>query len=152
MKKMFVAVALCALSTGCASIVTGSNQSLSVATRENMKPVIGANCKLTNDKGQWYVTTPGSVVVHRAYGDLIVQCQKDGMQPGIATFKSSTKGMMAGNILFGGFIGAGVDASTGAAYDYPNLLTIEMGKTMNQIGQEVVKANASAPSSPPSVK
>jgi hypothetical protein len=35
--------------------------------------------------------------------------------------------MMAGNILFGGFIGAGVDASTGAAYDYPSIIKVMMG-------------------------
>jgi hypothetical protein len=35
--------------------------------------------------------------------------------------------MAFGNILFGGFIGAGVDVATGAAYDYPNLLTVDLG-------------------------
>ena len=43
--------------------------------------------------------------------------------------KSSTKGMAFGNILLGGFIGAGVDMSTGAAYDYPDILVVDMGKT-----------------------
>jgi hypothetical protein len=38
--------------------------------------------------------------------------------------------MMAGNILFGGFIGAGVDAASGAAYDYPVLLQIMMSDTV----------------------
>jgi hypothetical protein len=38
--------------------------------------------------------------------------------------------MAFGNILFGGVIGAGVDVYNGAAYDYPNLLNIEMGKTV----------------------
>jgi hypothetical protein len=42
--------------------------------------------------------------------------------------KSSTKGMMAGNIVFGGFIGAGVDAASGAAYDYPALFQVMMGQ------------------------
>jgi phosphoketolase len=32
-----------------------------------------------------------------------------------------------GNILFGGPIGAGVDMASGAAYDYPNLITVMMG-------------------------
>jgi phosphoketolase len=42
---------------------------------------------------------------------------------------SSTKGMAFGNILFGGPIGAGVDMASGAAYDYPNLITVMMGTT-----------------------
>lgn len=118
-----------ALTTGCASIVTGQNQSLSVETRDRGKMIQGAYCKLTNNKGTWYVTTPGSTVVHRSYGDLSVACKKDGEDPGITTVKSSTKGMAFGNILFGGVVGAGVDVATGAAYDYPSLITVEMGKT-----------------------
>lgn len=117
------------LLAACASIVTGSNQSLSVQTEEGGQTVAGANCKLGNDKGAWFVTTPGSVTVHRAYGDLNVHCEKKDLPPGTAVVKSSTKGMAFGNILFGGVIGAAVDAGTGAAYDYPSLITVEMGKS-----------------------
>jgi hypothetical protein len=117
------------LLSACASIVTGANQSLSVQADENGKTVVGANCKLNNGKGAWFVTTPGSVTVHRAYGDLNVRCEKKDVPPGIAVVKSSTKGMAFGNILFGGVIGAAVDAGTGAAYDYPSLITVEMGKS-----------------------
>ncbi|WP_424067598.1 hypothetical protein [Paraburkholderia sp.] len=118
------------LTTGCASIVGGSNQSVSVETRSATGEMIaGANCKLENPKGTWYVTTPGSVTIHRAYDDLSIYCTKSGEQPGIASAKSSTKGMAFGNILFGGVIGAGVDVATGAAYDYPTLLTVQFGST-----------------------
>lgn len=80
-------------------------------------------------KGAWFVTTPGSVTVNRSYNDLTIRCEKDGVEPGLLTAKSSTKGMAFGNILFGGVIGAGVDMSTGAAYDYPTTFTVEMGET-----------------------
>ena len=113
--------------TGCASIVSGTSQVVSVETLHPSGNVAGASCKLENDKGVYYVTTPGTVTVHRAYGDMNVKCEKPGYDAGLATFKSSTKGMMAGNILFGGVIGAGVDASTGAAYDYPVLFQIVLG-------------------------
>ncbi len=114
--------------TGCASIVSGTSQVVSVETLHPSGNVAGASCKLENDKGVYYVTTPGTVTVHRAYGDMNVKCEKPGYDAGLATFKSSTKGMMAGNILFGGVIGAGVDASTGAAYDYPVLLQVMLGQ------------------------
>jgi hypothetical protein len=115
---------------GCASIVNGQNQSLSIETRSNAGPLAGANCKLANNKGVWFVTTPGSATVQRSYEDLSVRCDKDSHDPGMASVKSATKGMAFGNILFGGIIGAGVDMSTGAAYDYPSLITVEMGKTI----------------------
>src|SRR5689334_1937200 len=96
--------------TGCASIVSGTSQVISVETVHTSGNVAGATCKLENDKGVYYVTTPGTVTVHRAYGDMNVKCEKAGFDAGLATVKSSTKAMMAGNILFGGVIGAGVDA------------------------------------------
>jgi hypothetical protein len=36
---------------------------------------------------------------------------------------------MFGNIIFGGGIGALVDHNSGAAYEYPSLIQILMGKT-----------------------
>jgi hypothetical protein len=111
------------LTTGCASIVSGTNQPVSVETRSATGEIV------ENPKGVWYVTTPGSVTVHRAYDDLSIYCTKTGEQPGFASAKSSTKGMAFGNILFGGIIGAGVDTATGAAYDYPALITVQFGGT-----------------------
>ncbi|MEX3915960.1 hypothetical protein AB4Y43_06905 [Paraburkholderia sp. BR10872] len=115
--------------TGCASIVNGTNQVVSIQTFKGSDEIAGAACKLENDKGTWFVKTPGTVTVHRAYGELSIKCEKNGVDPGIATVKSTTKGMAFGNILFGGLIGAGVDMSTGAAYDYPALITVSMGLT-----------------------
>lgn len=115
--------------SGCASIVSGSTQSLSVDSFNKGSKISQATCTLTNNKGTWFVSTPGTVSVHRSYDPLTVKCEKDGLEPGILTVKSSTKGMAFGNILFGGVIGAGVDMGTGAAYDYPALITVLMGET-----------------------
>lgn len=113
------------LLTGCASIVNGNQQSVSVKTGE----IQGATCSLENNKGKWYVSnTPGSVMVHRSYDDLKVACQKKGMGVNATTVASHTKGMAFGNLLFGGVVGAGVDMADGAAYDYPTEINIPMGK------------------------
>ncbi|HET8747151.1 MAG TPA: hypothetical protein VFM98_16250 [Ramlibacter sp.] len=122
-------IGACLYLTGCASIVNGQNQPVSVETRGESGAVAGANCKLSNNKGTWYVTTPGSTTVQRSYEDLAVLCTKDSHEPGLASVKSSTKPMAFGNIIFGGVIGAAVDVGTGAAYDYPPLITVLMGKT-----------------------
>lgn len=111
-----------ALLTGCASIVSGQNQPVSVDT-PGCNP---AKCQLTNDKGSWFVTTPGSVTVRRAYGNLAVNCTKDGYAPVSSSVASSTKAMAFGNILLGGVIGAGVDIGTGAAYDYPTVISVPL--------------------------
>jgi hypothetical protein len=126
---MLLAAGMSLGATGCASIVSGVNQPLSVETRFNGEPLVGATCKLESNKGTWFVTTPGSIVVHRGFQDLLVECTKDTVPSGIASIKSSTKAMAFGNVLFGGAIGVGVDMGTGAAYDYPDLISIEMGVT-----------------------
>lgn len=122
MKKLLILAVLPIM--GCASVIDGSNQSLSVKTTP-----VSAKCSLTNDKGIWYVDTPGSVTVHRAYGDLEVKC-KQGEYSGLAKVKSSTKGMAFGNIILGGGIGAGVDIGTGAAYDYPGEINVKMSNNV----------------------
>lgn len=126
----FGVLAIAMLMSGCASIVNGTNQSLSVEARNKGEQVAGANCKLTNDKGTWFINSPGSATVHRSFEELAVRCEKEGIAPGLVSVKSSTKGMAFGNILFGGLIGAGVDIANGAAYDYPALITVEMGETI----------------------
>lgn len=143
------------LGSGCASIVTGHNQSVSVETRDKQgQAVMSANCKLSNDKGTWFVTSPGSVSVRRSYSDLLVDCEKDKQDPGIASVKSSTKAMAFGNIIFGGVIGAGVDIASGAAYDYPTLITVLMGDHISVDAPPANKATepatpqASAPAAP----
>jgi len=127
------AVAATALSSGCASIVSGQNQSLSVVTKSPQgSDVAGARCSLVNDKGTWYVTTPGSVTVRRSFNELAVDCKADGQDPGVSMVKSSTKAMAFGNALFGGVVGAGVDMATGAAYDYPEVVIVTMGSAKAQ--------------------
>lgn len=114
---------------GCASITGSQNQPVSVETRDlNGAEVKRAECKLNNNKGQWYVSTPGTVMVVRSSEDLLVTCEKDNYETGFATVVSSVKGMMAGNIIFGGVIGLAVDHAQGSGYDYPNLIPVVMGK------------------------
>jgi hypothetical protein len=111
---------------GCASIVDGTKQIVSVKTISAAQDVDGVQCSLKNSEGTFYVKTPGTVTVHRDYGALHVDCTKAGYQPGLINVASSTKGMAFGNLLFGGLIGTGVDVADGAAYDYPTSITVPM--------------------------
>ncbi len=110
--------------TGCASMISGTNQSLSVSTTGYP----GATCQLKNSKGTWYVPAPGSVTVHRGYGDMTVTCKKEGFPDVTAQISSSTKVATGANVLWGVLlpVGVGVDAATGAAYDYPAEIVVQM--------------------------
>ncbi len=108
----------------CASIVGGTSQTLAV----HSTPVDGAVCELKNGDGAWQVgTTPASVTVNRAYSDMEVSCQKEELS-GVTKVASATKGLMFGNVVFGGVIGVVVDASTGAGYDYPEQIEVPLSK------------------------
>lgn len=121
----FAAVAALA-STGCASIVGGTSQVVSVETNAAGRSAPGARCALSNPKGEYFVTTPGTVTINRAYDDLIVRCTLAGHDPGSTSVKSTTKAMAFGNLIFGGVVGGAVDIASGAAYEYPVMITVEM--------------------------
>lgn len=120
-------LALVGFLPGCASIINGTSQPVSVVTKlkDSSQDVMGAQCTLTSSKGEWYVRTPGTVVVHRGYGDMAVVCSHPNYT-GTASIKSSTKPMAFGNIIFGGVIGAGIDMGNGSAYDYLDMIVVPM--------------------------
>ena len=117
------------LLTGCASVTGTTGQSVSVQTRDTAGgEVRDAVCELTNNKGKWFVTTPGSVGINRSNDDLQVLCNKENYESGRASVVSVTKGTMFGNIILGGGIGAIVDHNSGAAYEYPSFFQVIMGR------------------------
>ena len=118
-------VASTVLFSGCASITSGKQQNLSVKAICDGKPVKGAQCELTNSKGSWFATTPGSVGIQKSYGDMTVSCTK-GDAKGVATFSSASEGAVWGNIVAGGIIGYAVDAGTGAGFSYQPVLQVKL--------------------------
>lgn len=134
--------------SGCASITGGTQQSVSVETRKDAVAVTGAECELTNAKGKWFIASPGSTQIQRSHDPLLITCKKPDYEVGRASVESVARaGMagMAGNFLFGGLIGVAIDHSSGAAYDYPNLIQISMGQS------NVISYNYEAGSAPGSV-
>jgi hypothetical protein len=119
---------LCLLAalSGCADIIDGSTQTVSVQTTSATGEIDGVQCALNNHKGTWQVTSPGSVTVHRGSEPLGVSCTKDGYAPAKEQVASSTNNYVFGNVLIGGGIGATVDTVSGAAWKYPKLITVPM--------------------------
>jgi hypothetical protein len=129
-KKLLSSVIALSFLSGCASITGSPNQSISIQTREQGgKEVVGAKCDIINKRGTWFITTPGTTSIHRSNDDIQVTCRKEGLENGIASVVSDTKGSMFGNILFGGGIGAIVDHNNGSAYEYPTFVQVFMGTT-----------------------
>lgn len=75
-------------------------------------------------------TTPCNIKVKRR-SDLVVTIERQGYESVTATVTSSVDSAgaagMAGNVLIGGIIGAGIDAGTGAIHSHkPNPLKVTM--------------------------
>jgi hypothetical protein len=114
------------ITAGCASITGSNSQSMTVtAICDSSKVIKGAFCTLVNDKGQWFIETPGSVLVQKSFGDLTINC-KYGESMGMAVLKSSGNVNVWGNALAGGIIGAAVDSSTGAGFNYQPMVTVQL--------------------------
>lgn len=112
--------------SGCASVTGTSVQPVSVtAVCDGSKVVKDAVCTLMNDKGQWFVTSPGSTMIQKSFGDLSVTCRKSD-STGVLVVKSTSNANVWGNILAGGIIGYAVDSSSGAGFNYPNMLSVNM--------------------------
>ena len=111
--------------SNCASIMSDSVQAISVDT-PNCR---GAKCTLNNSNGVYFVqSTPGTVSVEKAYGDLTVTCEKDG-QTFTSTHQSKANVATYGNILLGGIPGALIDGGSGKGYDYPNYIVNNLSCT-----------------------
>lgn len=125
MKKFILAIFLLVpILSGCASIVSGNQQTLYIETPE----VEGAECKLKDSKaGSWYLeSTPDAVTVLKGNGPMNVKCTKKGYKTTVVSVNEGVSGATFGNIILGGGIGIFVDAATGAAQKYPDKIVLWM--------------------------
>ena len=109
--------------SGCATITRGTKDALTVETEPQ-----GARCETSN--GFFCSATPCAIKMPRK-SEGTVTCSLPGYEDGSATFTHKTAGGgaagMAGNILLGGIIGAGVDAGSGATQEItPNPISIKL--------------------------
>jgi uncharacterized protein YceK len=130
--------------SGCATIVKGTSQSISVSS----PPASGAQCTLTNSQGTWYVTTPGNAEVHKTKTDLTIACKKDGFADATKTITPDFNKTTFANVIAGGIIGVGVDAASGANYEYPQ--SIEVPMTAATAAAPAAPAAPAQPSAKPS--
>ncbi len=148
MLRMLVCMAALLLS-GCASITGTQTQPVSVQATQGNQIISGASCTLTNDAGQWFVKTPGSVTIKKSTADLMVECAKDGVV-GQQKAVSRANTNVWGNVLAGGLIGYAIDRNSGAGFDYPDSITVILGGKLGVLPSAgIAGGTASSEPSPP---
>ena len=89
------------LTGGCASIIGDDTQPVSIDTPS----CPGASCRLSNSQGTYFVkSTPETVVINKAYSDLMITCEKNGKAAN-SVHVSAANGATFGNTLLGGIPG-----------------------------------------------
>lgn len=72
------------------------------------------------------VTTPATLTVEKGREGITVRCSAECHNDGTGVVASNAEGMSAGNVVFGGLIGLGVDAASGAINSYASQTDILM--------------------------
>lgn len=144
--------AISILLMSCATIVKGTEQQVSIAT-----PGVqgGAMCTLTSPAvGTRTVQTPGILILPKSRHNVAVSCVAQCYNNGVGILASEVEYMTVGNVLFGGLIGLGVDAASGAMNKYQPGVEIAMTPVPNcgrpGKARGVPMANTPLPQKPPS--
>ena len=127
--KMIIATTITLLS-GCATLIEGSTQNLTVSTMNDVKPE-KTLCNITNEEGNWQTTGGNtSTVVHRDGNTMTVSCENDS-QRGIAHLEPSFSSyyFIVDTLSCG--VGLFVDATTNAFYTYPPTAIVGMHNKFN---------------------
>lgn len=109
--------------TGCATVVSGTSQTIGVNTDPE-----GADCQFTR-KGVLVGRvnpTPGTIQVGKDFESVSVLCRKEGFDDTAGVIGTEFQAMTLGNILLGGLIGVVVDAASGAMTKYPEVVTFTL--------------------------
>jgi hypothetical protein len=129
LKLMLLAASV--LTVGCASIVNDTTQPMKLETmRADGQPVAGADCRISNDYGSTSAKSGDTVQVRRSNKDMDITCKDPANPDAVGRAISRANAGLAGNIIFGGGIGAIIDHSKGTAYTYPTWVQLVFGKTL----------------------
>lgn len=120
MKKLALTCAILGL-TGCASMFTGTSSTINVTSTPT-----GADCDLAGHG----VHTPGNIVISKSPDDITANCQKEGYLPGSTRVESSFNPVTLVDtlLMLPGALAYIIDFSTGAAFEYPEQVSINLIK------------------------
>jgi hypothetical protein len=112
LRCVFLAVSAMVL-VSCATITRGTTQVVAVGAP-------GTSCIIQTQNGPQVVTTPGSVTLSRGRARFRSNARRN------AICSDRDHSVERRKVIFGGIIGLGVDAASGAMNKYPDVVTVAM--------------------------
>lgn len=121
MYKLFLIPAYLVLLSGCATVFTGTSQTVNMSAigQPGQKELENVNCTVIDSSGAVYslVSNPGIVVVSKGIDPLQVQCKENGYKNYTGAINSSFNAVTLLDIFF--WPTFFVDLATGAMWKYP---------------------------------
>lgn len=124
MKRWFIllAISLCCC-PGCATIVSDNKTFTQIETLPD-----GAQCTIEGDNYNNKITTPANVQIPAKAAPVVITCEAEGYNKATERIDTKMDGWTFGNILFGGIVGAIIDAGTKSGFKYPEKVVLELNK------------------------
>lgn len=119
------------LFAGCASIVSDDNSTTYFETDPEK-----ARCVLHGQDFRRVVETPASMTLNSDAAPITVACKAEGYRETAEVLDTSMDGWILGNIIFGGVVGAVVDAARGAGQKFPPRFMVVLEPSTFSTGAE----------------
>ena len=105
---------------GCSSLVNESHVPINLSFSDNS----AGDCSLENKREKYKTAIPPSIIVRRSDDPLVYDCITLDGRKAEGKINSRVGQTMAGNIIFGGGIGAVIDANNDMHREYPDAFAI----------------------------
>lgn len=109
------------LFSGCASIISDDDSTTYIETTPDC-----AVCTLHGQDFKRQITTPDSIHLPSEAAPVTISCQAEGYRTTSQVMDTKMDGWIFGNIIFGGIIGAAVDAGRGAGQKFPPKFMVQL--------------------------
>ncbi len=130
MKYLYILTGLAALtlSTGCATVVKGTDKAMSISTLGcKAESEDDIQCHINNKDNDIRIDAPGTVNVEKGSNDLAINCESaNGAARGDTIVSTTYEAMNVGNIILGGGVGVIFDAASGAMWKFPAAVQVPM--------------------------
>ena len=113
---MLIAIAF----SSCSTIVNDSHLPINLSFSDNS----AGQCNLRNKRESYVAQIPSTIPVRRSDDPLVYNCTTEDGRQANGSIMSTVGQTMAGNIIFGGGIGAIIDANNDMHREYPGYFVI----------------------------
>lgn len=125
MKKILVALLVCSMLSGCASIVKGRNKNVNIMTSTGEEVEVN----VVSASGMQSIVVPSVVSLKKDNQDITITVKETQcLRSSTSIVSSEIEPWFLGNIITGGLFGSSTDALTGAMWTYDDNIVVPVYK------------------------